>query len=145
MCYTLLLSTSSDEDLALHNNDLVRFSRDLPSIAAADHLKYAHRWYVGSQAGCSCTFRHSMEQNGLGFQEPVEWWKEEPEPIDATLQLIAIIRGLLASGHTVDCVDVFGDLKVPGPDRELEVDLSTVSNAAFRFFENYHFVFMSTG
>ena len=40
MCYVLLLSTTSNEDLTVHNNELVRFSRDLPSIPEVSNLKY---------------------------------------------------------------------------------------------------------
>ena len=126
MCYTLLLSTSSDEDLNQYNNELVRFSRALPSIADTDKLKYRNKWYIGSKAGCSCTFRHlySIE---LGFGEPVDWYEEDPDAIEATVQLIGIIRGLASSGEDVDCIDAWErDKMFPVAESEIEVDLSQV-------------------
>ena len=62
----------------------------LPFLSAA--LKRRH---VGSKSGCSCTFRHlySIE---LGFGEPVDWYPEEPDAIEATIQLASTIRRLAA-------------------------------------------------
>lgn len=141
MCYTLLLSTTSVEDLSAQSNELVRFSREFPLIADATKLKHPNRWYVGSKSGCSCTFRHlySIE---LGFGEPVDWYPEEPEEIEATLQLICIIRRILESGESVDCIDVWEHQNMhPGAETALEVDLCKVSDQEFRFFESYHFEF----
>ena len=142
MCYELILSTTSNRDLAASNTELVRFSRDVPAIAEVSDLKYAYKWYVGSRSECSCSFRHLYSVD-LGFGEPVDWYKEEQEDIDATLQVIAMIRSLIASGESVDCIDAW-----PRPDTsgttELMVDLRTVSDREFRFFENYHFIFTNT-
>lgn len=144
MCYVLLLSTTSDADLTIHNNKLVRFSHELPQIAAVHALQYANRWYIGSQSGCSCSFRHLYSVE-LGFGEPVDWYPEEPEEIDATLQLIHIIRTLVVRGHGVDCIDVWEhqDMHPVAPDA-LDVDLGVVKDSAFRFFENHHFTFRSS-
>ncbi len=141
MCYVLLLSTSSDKDLALFNNELVRFTRELPKIADVASLKNNHKWYIGSQSGCSCTFRHlySIE---LGFGEPVDWYPEEPEDIEATNQLIVIIRELVEAGESVDCIDAWEHQNMcPVTGSEMQVNLSDVKNEEFRFFENHHFVF----
>lgn len=141
MCYVLLLSTTSDKDLRTYNNDLVRFTRELPSIADVEKLNYAHCWYIGSKSVCSCTFRHlySIE---LGFGEPVDWYEEEPEDIVATLQLVALIRSLLESGESVDCVDAWEHQNMhPIAETDLEVDLSKIMDWEFRFFENHHFIF----
>lgn len=141
MCYVLLLSTSSEENLAQYNNEFIRFSRDLPAIADTGKLKYRNKWYIGSKAGCSCTFRHLYSVE-LGFGEPVDWYEEDPEDIAATLQLIQIIRDLASRGEDVDCIDAWGHESIyEVAEAELEVDLSQVSNAAFRFFENHHFIF----
>jgi hypothetical protein len=141
MCYTLLLSTTSIEDLNAQSNEFVRFSRELPSIADVKALEHPNRWYVGSKSGCSCTFRHlySIE---LGFGEPVDWYPEESEEIEATLQLIGIIRKLIESGESVDCVDAWEHQNMhPVAKATLEVDLCKVSDQEFRFFENHHFKF----
>ncbi len=145
MCYTLLLSTTSPEDLSVHNTDLVRFTKDLPQIAEVAALTYEHKWYVGSKSGCSCSFRHlySIE---LGFGEPVEWYKEEPEDIDATLQTIQLIREVVAKGESVDCVDTWPRQEMKSAaTSELDVDLSSIKDREFRFFENYHFTFSNPG
>jgi hypothetical protein len=144
MCYILLLSTTSEEDLTKYNNEFVRFTRDLPVITDTEKLKYKNRWYIGSRTGCSCAFRHlySIE---LGFHEPVEWYEEEPDDIEATLQLIRLIRSLVEKGEGVDCMDTWEHQDTdPISEVELEVDLAKVSNAAFRFFENHHFLFKQT-
>ncbi len=145
MCYTLLLSTTSPEDLTVRNTQLVRFTKELPQIAEAAALTYEHKWYVGSKSGCSCSFRHlySIE---LGFGEPVEWYKEEPEDIDATLQVIQLIREVVARGESVDCVDAWPSQEMqPAAIRKLNVDLSSIKNSEFRFFENHHFTFSNAG
>jgi hypothetical protein len=142
MCYSLLLSTTSNRDLAASNNELVRFSRDLPAIPEVSDLKYAHKWYVGSRSGCSCSFRHLYSVD-LGFGEPVDWSKEEQEDIDATLQVIAMIRSLIVSGESVDCIDAWLRSEASQPT-ELIVSLGTVSDREFRFFENYHFIFTNS-
>jgi hypothetical protein len=144
MCYVILLSTSSDEDLTRHNSDLVRFSRELPDDGDVEKLNYPHRWYLGSKAGCSCTFRHlySIE---LGFGEPVYWYEEAPDEIAATLEAIAVIRRMVDRGDEVDCLDAWPRENLSPAVMDLDVDLSKVADAEFRFFENHHFVFRSTG
>lgn len=141
MCYVLLLSTSSDQDLTFFNNELERFSRELPTIDEAESLKYRFKWYVGSQSGCSCTFRH-LSSTELGFGVPVDWYPEEPEEISATIQVIRIIRDLVGQGESVDCIDAW-ERHERGPvlGAEVQVDLSGIKNEEFRFFENHHFVF----
>ena len=143
MCYVLLLSTTSSEDLVVHNNDFVRFSKELPQITEITALKYPHRWYIGSKSVCSCSFRHLYSVE-LGFGEPVEWYKEESEDIAATLQLIQIIRELVTKGQSVDCIDAWEHQEMyPVAKDELEVNLSLIKNSEFRFFENHHFTFSS--
>jgi hypothetical protein len=71
---------------------------------------------------------------------------EEQSDIEATHQIIASIRSLVESGANVDCVDAWSqDQTIAAPlAGEIEVDLATVSNEAFRFFEMHKFVFSST-
>lgn len=140
----LLLSTDAAEDLSLRNDDLVSFSNRLPALAEQKLLSHPRQWFVGSRDGCSCGFRHlyvgSVE---LGFGEPEDWFPEEPEDIEATLRLIAIVRALLDAGAKVDCIDAWAHSSdsacLAGT---IDVDLSTVSDKSFRFFESHRFVFL---
>lgn len=144
MCYMLLLSTSSDVDLARHNSAFVHFSRELPGIPEESYLRYDHKWFIESMTGCSCAFRHLCAASvELGFDQPQDWFPEEPSDIEATLQVIAAIRELVGSGERVDCVDAWShDQAVADPlAADIDVDLSEVGNERFRFFENHRFNF----
>jgi len=145
MCYTLLLSTSSSEDLSAQNCDLIRFEKDAPEHTPINALRYPNKWFVGSRSGCSCSFRHlySIE---LGFGEPVDWYKEDQEDIAATLLFVKIVKSILAKGEGVDCIDVWDAIRdqqeASIPVRE--VDVGQIGEAEFRFFENHHFYFIMT-
>ena len=141
MCYFILLSTSSDEDLSQYNNELVRFEKNIPDIPEVKDLKYKNSWYLGSKSGCSCTFRHlcSIE---LGFAPPEDWYPEEEEEIEATLQVARIIRRLVNQGELVDCLDIWeGNKDKNMPLKAIEVNLADVPDEAFRFMENHLFTF----
>ena len=75
MCYFLYISTNSEQNLAINNNELITFKKvigkdeELPT----EILNYPNIWYVGSAKGCSCSFRHLMSPD-LGFSEPVDWY-----------------------------------------------------------------------
>lgn len=141
MCYVLLLSTTSTVDLAVHNSELVRFTKEPPNIAEVKSLKFPNKWYIGSKSGCSCSFRH-LHSIELGFSEPVEWYKEAPEDIEATGKVIEIIRDLVDRGERVDCIDAWEHQEMyPVAKAELEVNLLKINNSEFRFFENHHFTF----
>lgn len=146
MCYMTVLSTSSRADLALHNNELVKFSRDLPGIPEEIYLRNENKWFIGSASGCSCDFRHlHVSSVELGFGLPEDWYAEEPSHIDATRQVAVTIRALVSQGEQVDCVDAWAHGQT-APDPlagELEVDLAAITNEEFRFFEGYRFVFVS--
>jgi hypothetical protein len=57
MCYMLLLSTDSPEDLSANNDSHIAFSRELPGLPEVKMLTYPHKWFVGSRHGCSCNRR----------------------------------------------------------------------------------------
>lgn len=140
-----LLSTTSDADLALGNNEIMQFSRELPGIPEETYLRHRHRWYIGSKTGCSCEFRHlHVNSVELGFGLPQDWFPEEPSDIEATLQVAAVIRALVDKGESVDCVDAWsnGQEFAEPLAGDLEVNLSAVSNEQFRFFENHRFTFI---
>lgn len=148
MCYMTLLSTTSNQDLSLVNDDLVRFSRNLPSVPEAVYLQHAFKWFIDSSSiGCSCALRHLYVSSvELGFGIPESWYPEEPEDIEATKQVCATIRGLLAQGERVDCVDAWtsGDDVAAPLAGEIVVDLSSVQDAQFRFFEMHRFEFVDS-
>ena len=141
MCYLVYISTDFDGELAQHNSGLISFEKDIsegdPDII--DLLQYENRWYVGSKAGCSCTFRH-LHSIELGFGEPVDWYAENPDEIDATRLFYDVMIDLISSGNQVDCIEIWTGTKKDQIKR-LDVNLASISRKAFRFFENHHFVF----
>ena len=142
MCYVVLLSTTSSVDLGAESTELVHYERELPEIVGADWLLYPNRWYLGSKAGCSCTFRHLLSTD-LGFGAPVDWYPEEPDELAATLEVIRVIRRLVENGDRVDCVDSWGHPEMSSvPAASRTVDLDGITDEEFRFFENHHFVFV---
>jgi hypothetical protein len=139
MCYALYLSTSSKENLSELNSDLVRFAQIGDDEERAMSLLHSQKWYVGSKSGCSCHFRH-LGSTELGFGEPVDWYPEEDDDILATAELYKVILRLVSEGNQVDCQDLWEGLE-RGEVKMVVVDLKTVPEGAFRFFENHHFVF----
>lgn len=138
MCYLIHLSTTSDRDLSLLNNRLIQFSPELPGFPEEKFLRFPVKWYL-ARDGCSCGFRHLGDlSDDLNFEEPVGWFREGRDAIEATKQVAEIIRGLLNEGAQVDCVDFWNDgaSATPKLHREMAVNLSQVPNACFRFFEN---------
>jgi hypothetical protein len=144
MCYMTVLSTTSGDDLARHNNELVQFSRELPGIPEEKYLAFPYKWFIGSKSGCSCSFRHLCKESiELGFTIPVDWYHEEESDIEATRQVCAAIRTLVTTGTQVDAVDAWahGQTEAAPLNDTIEVNLAKVSDDTFRFFENYRFVF----
>jgi len=135
----LYLSTTSKEDLAELNSDMVRFERLSDDEGPASVLMYAQEWYIGSKSGCSCNFRH-LTSVELGFGEPLDWYPEEEGDIVATAELYKVIFRLVSEGNQVDCLDFWEGME-RGEIKTMSVDFTTVPEKAFRFFENHHFVF----
>ncbi|MFZ6870934.1 hypothetical protein ACO0LF_02585 [Undibacterium sp. Di27W] len=139
-----ILSTSSDDDLSLANSDLVQFIRN-PDIPEKKYLQFKNKWFLASDAGCSCHFRHlSGGSIELGFGEPEAWFHEENNAIEASRQIAARIRALIQQGASVDCVDAWahGQGEAATLIDDIQVNLSEVSDTAFRFFEDYRFSFI---
>lgn len=141
MCYMVYISTDCADDLSCRSSELVRFRE--PSAETWSPcpriLKHEHRWFVGSQSGCSCTFRHlSHGSIELGFGPPEEWFPEDQDEIDATRQLHDILRGIVQRGRQVDLLDCWS-----GDEEEdavaLDVSLTVVPVEHFRLFEGYVF------
>jgi hypothetical protein len=140
MCYALLLSTTSTEDLARFNTGSLRFEAAIPARLSSEKLLYPNKWYVGSRTGCSCSFRH-LAGPEFDFGVPQDWFPEEQLDIEATLQFIGVVRSLLSNGARVDCIDLW-----EGQDAEVtpwvSVNLGLILDEEFRFYENHHFDFM---
>lgn len=139
MCYEVYLSTNSQEDLTFRNSELVLFKRvaDPSTDPGLCLLDYPQCWYVGSKSACSCTFRH-LHSIELGFEEPVEWYPEEHDELEATRELYATFASLLSSGYHVDLLDRWYGTP-PENIMTLDVSLSNVPANAFRLFENHKF------
>ena len=141
MCYLVYISTDFEGDLSQHDAALIRFAKDFADTdpAVLDLLQYKHLWFVGSKAGCSCTFRHLLSIE-LGFGEPVEWFPEEEDEIEATKLFYDVVSDLISARHKVDCIQIWAGTKEDQIKR-FTVDMNSVSRDAFRFFENHHFIF----
>jgi hypothetical protein len=140
MCYVVLLGTDADVDLSLHDAGMVNFTRSSPADFGDSLLQFPQHWIV-SVGTCSCGFRHLHTSSvDLGFSEPVDWLEESVEDILATKYVIGVIRALVAGGASVECIDFWWG-QWDGPKPTLRVDLDTVSDTVFRFFENHRFVF----
>lgn len=143
MCYALILSTTSDDDLSTFNGDGISFDKKIPDHVPSVDLLYSNKWYVGSRTGCSCSFRHLFGPE-FEFGVPEDWFPEEKSDIEATLLFIGVVRSLLLKGDHVDCIDLWAgsdaeDVAVP----LLPVNLNQVHDQEFRFFENHHFDFIA--
>ena len=146
MCYITLVSTTSERDLSDFNTALVQFSRELPEMPEEAFLQHKNKWYLGSRDGCSCGFRHLDHENrDLGFSQPVEWWPEEPEDIEATLQAVNAFKTILKEGSKLDCVDAWEKSieQEPRLSGEMVIDLSGLPDVNFRFIEGHRFDFTS--
>ena len=144
MCYLVYISTDFEGDLSRHNSALIRFEKDFSNCApeVMDLLLYKYFWYVASKAGCSCTFRH-LSSIELGFGKPVDWYEEPSDEIEATKIFYDAVSNLISQVNKLDCIEIWAGTR-RDQIKYLEVDLSSVSRNAFRFFENHHFVFYDT-
>lgn len=142
MCYALLLSTTSSDNLSQFNGETLKFDNTIPDNLSSVNLLYSNKWYVGSRTGCSCSFRHLYGPE-FDFSIPEDWFPEEKSDIEATLMFIRLVRSLLSKGARVDCIDLWAgsdaeDVTVP----MLPVNLNQIRDEEFRFFENHHFDFI---
>lgn len=141
MCNMIVISTTSDLNLEKFNENDLLFNKEMPGIPEEKFLKYPNKWYVGSSHGCSCSFRHLMVENfpDLGFAEPVDWFEEDQEDIDATLKLVTAFKEIISDGSKLDCIDAWsGDEKKNyNLSGQVTINFSIVSDAAFRLIEGY--------
>lgn len=141
MCYFIYLSTDADTDLTVHNSPLVTFDRNLEhgGKAPLGLLQFAHKWYVGSASGCSCSFRQ-VSSTDMGFHVPQDWCPKDPDDIEATRQFYNAVAELIGRGKQVDCMSWWVDTPA---DKivSMNVDVAAVSKETFLFLENHHYVF----
>jgi len=141
MCYYVYLSTDADTDLTVHNSPLLAFDRNLDrgEKAPLDVLRFVHKWYVGSAAGCSCALRQFCSTD-MGFHVPQDWSPEDPDDIEATRQFYDAVAELIGRSKQVDCVSWW--VHTPADKIvSMNVDLATVSKETFLFLENHRYVF----
>ena len=145
MCYLVYISTDFEGDLSRHDAALIRFEKNVgngePEVL--ELLQHKNLWYVGSKAGCSCTFRHLFSIE-LGFGEPVDWYEEQSDEIEATKMFYDVVASLISTGNRVDCIAIWENTQTDQIKR-LAVNLLSIPREAFRFFENHHFVFYEEG
>ena len=144
MCYMIVFSTNSDEDLTRLKSALIQFSRDLPASPRNSLLKYQNRWLLESEGGCSCGFRHlEGESIELGFCGPEEWWPEHEEKIAATRAAFEVFRSIAAQGYRIECIDnwMSDRMDFEPPLAEIEIVVDELAPEKFRFFEGYRFEF----
>ena len=141
MCYTLVLSTTSSDDLSRFNEEGITFNKNIPDLPPIQHLRYTNKWAVGSRTGCSCSFRHLYGPE-FDFHIPEDWLPEEKSDIEATLTFIRLVRLLLEKGEKVDCIDLWISDGAQVPPA-MPVDLNRIRDEEFRFFENRHFDFLA--
>jgi hypothetical protein len=141
MCYMVYMSMDCAVDLTVHNSELVRFEEPSTERQCLKprSLKYQYNWFIGSKAGCSCTFRHLCRESvELGFGHPEDWFPEEEEGIEATGLLYDIIATMIGHGCHVQLLDCWsGDEQ--NEAIAVNVRLSEVTKEAFRFFEGHIF------
>lgn len=146
MCYAVIFSTTSAFDLESFNNDTLRFAREIPELEQLRYLQYPNKWHLTTDGSCSCGFRHLDRGAGeFGFSEPESWLPEEPEGIQTTLQVVVILRSLLAEGEKLDCIDVWrgGEQTTASIKNKISVNLNELPNVKFRFIENSLFNFLN--
>ncbi|MET1079678.1 MAG: hypothetical protein ABWY06_16840 [Pseudomonas sp.] len=136
-----IISTTSDRDLTPLNSHLLQFSREMPQIPEESFLRYPNRWFLGSRDGCSCAFRHlGRGSTHLGFAGPEDWWPEEPDELEATLQIHAAFTSIVSTGQALDCIDAWtSDQLDPQLAGELRVNLAQMPASSFRLFADHRF------
>jgi hypothetical protein len=152
MCNILHFSTTSEEDFTELPRD--HFIVKRPREEDGRHLSllsHPLKWYVACRYdGCSCHFRHygrflDIEGALIGCDDATFATAEEDPSADDDEQLSEdtgalydLFSRILAEGHPVDVLDSWN-----GEDlhrvRTLDVSLSSVPRAAFRFFESSRF------
>ena len=139
MCYSIYVSTDSNQNLSDGNGELIHFQKEAIAEPFNTLLRHENQWFVGSKSVCSCTFRHLFSTE-LGFSEPVDWFEEDEDEIEATLLFIKIVRRLIDQGHRVDCIDAWY-VTAKGDITEMKVNLKDLDDEQFRLLDNQLFIF----
>ena len=139
MCYGIYISTDTSERLDKFNSKSVKFENLTASNGdpCTVLLDFPNKRYIGSRTGCSCSFRH-LSSIELGFSDPVDWYEEDKEDIDATIELYSTLNNLLSARYHVDLIDPWNGAR-PEDIITITVSFDDVSSTAFRLFENHKF------
>lgn len=145
MCYSINLSTTSDEDLSKLNDGPFFFLApthpgDLEFLALLEH---PNKWCLSCQyGGCSCYFRHREGVEPLGFGPPLDWYQEDEDDHESTKAVYDVLLRLVSEGHELDLLDIWEGC-TPSDVKTKEVSLKEVSRDDFAFFENCRFIFVT--
>ncbi|MCH8979498.1 MAG: hypothetical protein IH945_09705 [Armatimonadetes bacterium] len=144
MCFSIYLSTTSDEDLSKLNDGPFFFLRpgendDVQFLALLEH---ANQWFLSCQyGGCSCHFRHREGVEPLGFGLTLDWFPEDDDDLESTKAVYDVLSRLVSEGHKLDLLDVWEGY-LPSEIKARTVSLHEVSRDEFAFFEQCRFIFV---
>ena len=162
MCYSVYLSTTSDEDLSLVKSVAFSFEQISRSDETDDlgetengeeaqllrFLSHRNCWYLtGKYGGCSCHFRHTeggfhpttQVESMPYFSPPESWSPEDAEDVESTGAFYDALVTLVNGGHQVEILDAWSGTKVTRI-RTIPVSLAKVSRDEFRFFNAFRFL-----
>lgn len=152
MCYTIYLSTTTEEDLSKLTSEVIRFEPILdwvpdPIPGEDDSLEglmcHPHLWFLVSRyGGCSCHYRHLGKGSDMRFGPPEDWSPEDDEDVESTQAVYDVFARILREGHELDVLDVWANTPVDSVST-IEVRLSQVPRESFRFFDGTRFQFVS--
>ena len=151
MCYSVYVSTTSDEDLSVLPPGHFHFvpvegttfslgETTYDDTEALAWLTYPHKWYLsGRHGGCSCHFRHwDSGQVEPTFERPVDWFPEDQDDVDSTNALYDELARIVQAGHQVDLIDTWNSENLENAS-SLTLSMSALPRDAFRFFLNVRF------
>ena len=138
MCHSVYIVTDIDADLSIFNSEIVTYDKVKLNTTI---LSLPYKWHVGYKHGCSCHFRRLMPENvdALGFAEPQDWYKEDPQNIESTKELYKTLKWILEHDGKLELIDSWNDEDMEGVLRR-EIALSEVPEDKFRLFERHLFV-----
>ncbi|MCO5297850.1 MAG: hypothetical protein M9921_13440 [Fimbriimonadaceae bacterium] len=150
MCFSIYLSTTSTEDLAKPESELIQLETIKGWVpepltdeddSVLDRLNYPNKWCLVSRyGGCSCGYRHLCSGSDFDFGPPEDWCPEDDDDIESTQAAYDLFARLLVEGHQVDVLDVWTGTSAEAITT-MVVRLCEVPRDHFRFFEGVRFEF----
>ena len=134
MCYELYISANNPLKEQL-KSEYVSFEQinDAQRNNLSSHLKHEFNYYIGSKAGCSCSFRYW--ENDFGFTEPQDWTDEDPDDIKGTIALYKAIINLFPSSTLITIIPTWCGDDIPSQETEL-INLDSIAENKFIIFTN---------